>query len=123
MGQYTGPMRTFICALVMAIVGRISTVICQRKVPVKSHWLRRTIFSLHCVLENPGGQVSPWVHGYNFAWIAPLWEGTNLSCRLGVGKIGPIRDQRQFCKFKVVLPSLTYDPCLTLYWQQPGRSK
>lgn len=32
------------------------------------------------------------IHRYDFLWIAPLWEGADLCCRLSVGEVRLVSD-------------------------------
>lgn len=82
------------CALVMAIVGRMST---KAKEPVnhacatqRVKWLAmvaRTVVLLNHVLEDPWCKMTPWIHGHNLLWVSPLRERTNGCRRLSVGEI------------------------------------
>jgi hypothetical protein len=80
---------TFIWALVMAMVGRMSTnkpVSNTIAIGVAIH----TVVLLDGVLEQPRGEMSPGVHGNNLLVVSPLRERANVRGRLGVGEVGTV---------------------------------
>jgi hypothetical protein len=54
-----------------------------------------TLFVLHHVLECPGCEMSPRVHGDDLVAVAPLRERAYTGSRFGVGEIGPIQNTNQ----------------------------
>lgn len=48
-----------------------------------------TMFLFDHVFEQPRSEVAPRVHGYDFLFVAPLWEWPDSSGGFSIGEIGP----------------------------------
>lgn len=81
----------FMCALVMAIVGRISTMTAVSTLLVMEcvSVCCPTILLVNGFLESPRSEMTPRVHGDDLGRISPLRKRANCYCRLGIGEIGP----------------------------------
>lgn len=77
-------------ALVMAIVGRISTTNGQFSASRKRKAVH-TVSLLDGVLEEPWGEMAEGVHGHDLLGITPLGEWPNRDSRLSVGEVRPVR--------------------------------
>jgi hypothetical protein len=89
----SGHEHTFMCALVMAIVGRISTANGQFSAS-RIRKVVHTVSLLDGVFEEPRGEMAEGVHGHDLLGITPLGEWSNRDSRLSVGEVRPVRNRQ-----------------------------
>lgn len=86
---------TFMWALVMAMVGRMSTKSQSVTVlsPLYKWGLAHTVILSNDVFEQPWRQMSIGIHGHDLVSVTPLRERSNVDGGLRVGEIRPVERQ------------------------------